>query len=414
VRDIPDVDRIKEAIAKAGWRRVAVLGGGYIGLEMVEQLHGIGIEVTLVQSLPQVMQQVDTELAELIHTELTSKGVKLLLGNAVTGIEAAEQGNGITIVTNTGAREHVDAGILGLGVRPEVQLARDAGIALGPRGGIKVDELLRTSVPNVWAVGDCIEVNDWITGAPSLIALAGPANRQGRCVANNIFGGKDSYDGTLGTAVIRVFSLTIACTGANEKTLKRSGIPYQAVHLHPNSHASYYPGAKPIAMKLLFDPESGRILGAQAVGEEGAERRIDVIATAIKGGLKATDLVDLELCYAPPFGSAKDPVNLAGMIAENISSGTVRYTTWDTIPEHAFLLDVRDPAEVAKGTIPDSYHIPLNELRSRLSELPKDREIVAFCQSGQRSYYACRILTLNGFSCRNLSGAYKTWVMAPR
>ena len=409
VRDIPDVDRIKESMAAKKWKRVVVLGGGYIGLEMIEQLHRIGAEVTLIQSLPQVMQQIDPELAALIHDELRAHGVKLILGDAVESIEKHENGCALTVVTKSGAREEADVGIIALGVRPETTLAANAGIRLGDRGGIKVDDQLRTSHPNIWAAGDCIEVQDWITRAWSLIALAGPANRQGRTVANNIFGKEDRYDGTLGTAVIRVFRLTVACTGANERSLTRAGIRYQAVHLHPNSHAGYYPGAKPIALKVLFSPDNGKLLGAQAVGEDGVERRIDIIATAIKGGLTAPDLVDLELCYAPPYGSAKDPVNVAGMIAENMLSGDVSSLTWNTIPKDAFLLDVRDGTEVAKGKIPSSVNIPLNEVRDRLNEIPKDREIVAYCQSGQRSYYACRILTLNGFRCHNLSGAYKTW-----
>ena len=410
VRDIPDVDRIKESLATTGWKKVGVVGGGYIGLEMVEQLHRIGIEVVLLQAQPQVMVQVDEEMASLIHTELTSHGVQLALGDPLA--EVVEREGGVTLVTKGGARFDVDAGILALGVRPEATLAKEAGIKLGSKGGIEVDEYLQTSIPNIWAVGDVIEVTNFVTHEPSLIALAGPANRQGRMVADNIFGAGKRYSGTMGTAVIRVFDLTIACTGANERTLQAKGTPYHAIHLHPNSHAGYYPGAHPIALKLLFSRDDAKILGAQAIGKDGVEKRIDVIATAMKGNLSAVDLAELELCYAPPFGSAKDPVNIAGMIAENVMLGKVSPISPREITPETFLLDVRDPSEHAKGAIPNAAHIPLNELRKKLHELPKDREIVAYCQSGQRSYYACRILTMNGFACRNLSGAYKTWSAA--
>jgi NADPH-dependent 2,4-dienoyl-CoA reductase/sulfur reductase-like enzyme/rhodanese-related sulfurtransferase len=407
VRDIPDVDRIKEDFERRGWKKVGVVGGGYIGLEMVEQLHRLGVSVSLLQGQEQVMMQVDPEMASLIHQELTSHGIELTLNDPLT--EISEREDGITLIAKSGKSIDVDAAILGLGVRPEVSLAQGAGIELGTRGGIKVNRFLETSIPHIWAVGDVIEVENYITHEPSLIALAGPANRQGRSVANSIFGNPDPYDGTLGTAVIRVFDLTIACTGINERALKAKGTPYHAIHLHPNSHAGYYPGAHPIALKLLFSPTSGEILGAQAIGRDGVEKRIDVIATAIKGKLRAQDLVDLELCYAPPFGSAKDPVNIAGMIAENVLSGLVTPVTSPQSGPEDILLDVRDPSEIEKGIIPGALHIPLNELRSRLNEIPREKRVIVYCQSGQRSYYACRILMQNGYTCRNLSGAYKTW-----
>ncbi len=407
VRDIPDVDRIKEDFVRRGWKKVGVVGGGYIGLEMVEQLHRLGVSVSLLQGQEQVMMQVDPEMASLIHQELTSHGIELTLNDPLT--EISEREDGITLIAKSGKSIDVDAAILGLGVRPEVSLAQGAGIELGTRGGIKVNSFLETSIPHIWAVGDVIEVENYITHEPSLIALAGPANRQGRSVANSIFGNPDPYDGTLGTAVIRVFDLTIACTGINERALKAKGTPYHAIHLHPNSHAGYYPGAHPIALKLLFSPTSGEILGAQAIGRDGVEKRIDVIATAIKGKLRAQDLVDLELCYAPPFGSAKDPVNIAGMIAENVLSGLVTPVTSPQSGPEDILLDVRDPSEIEKGIIPGALHIPLNELRSRLNEIPREKRVIVYCQSGQRSYYACRILMQNGYTCRNLSGAYKTW-----
>lgn len=407
VRDIPDVDRIKEDLERRGWKKVGVVGGGYIGLEMVEQLHRLGVSVSLLQGQDQVMMQVDPEMASLIHQELKSHNIDLTLNDPLTEIEERE--NGITLTARSGKRLDVDAAILGLGVRPEVSLAKDAGIELGPKGGIKVNKFLETSIPHIWAVGDVIEVENYITHEPSLIALAGPANRQGRSVANTIFGDPDPYDGTLGTAVIRVFDLTVACTGANERLLRAKNIPHHAIHLHPNSHAGYYPGAHPIALKLLFAPKTGEILGAQGVGKDGVEKRIDVIATAIKGKLRAQDLVDLELCYAPPFGSAKDPVNIAGMIAENVLNGLVTPVTSPESGPEEVLLDVRDPSEVEKGMIPGAIHIPLNELRARLHEIPREKRVTVYCQSGQRSYYASRILMQNGYACRNLSGAYKTW-----
>jgi rhodanese-related sulfurtransferase len=306
--------------------------------------------------------------------------------------------------------------VLGLGVRPEVGLAKDAGLRIGDRGGIRVNEFLQTSDPDIWAIGDAIEVRDFVTGEWSLIPLAGPANRQGRIAADNIFGRPSQYSGTLGTAILRVFRLTAACTGANERALVRSGLPFQAVHLHPGSHAGYYPGAEPIALKVLFAPDTGRVLGAQAVGKDGVDKRIDVLATAIRAGLSVHDLAELELAYAPPYGSAKDPVNLAGMAAQNALNGDVRLVQWSELehldPERTLLLDVRTDAERQRGFIPNSIHIPLEQLRARLGELPKDREVVVSCQSGQRSYFAARILTQHGFAVRNLTGSYRTWSAA--
>jgi rhodanese-related sulfurtransferase len=307
----------------------------------------------------------------------------------------------------------VDLVIWSIGVRPETKLAADAGLTLGTTGGIVVNEHLQTSDPNIYAVGDCIEVTHGILKTPAFIPLAGPANRQGRIAADNICGIRSTYRGTIGTAIVRVFSLTAACTGANERLLERAGIPFKAIHLHPNSHAGYYPGAKPLALKVLFHPDTGELLGAQAVGEAGVDKRIDVIATAIQGGLSIEDIAELELCYAPPFGSAKDPVNMAGMVGENICRDIISTVSWrelEALAPQTTLLDVRDEAEVAKnGGIPRALNIPLNSLRSRLSELPKDKELIVYCHSGQRSYNACRILRQHGFRCRNLSGAFATW-----
>jgi rhodanese-related sulfurtransferase len=303
-----------------------------------------------------------------------------------------------------------------LGVRPESKLARDAGLELGATGGIKVDAHLRTSDPNIYAVGDAIEVAHGVTGAPALIPLGGPANRQGRTAADNIFGTASEYPGTLGTAIVRVFDLTAAVTGANEAQLTAAGVAFDAVHLHPNSHAGYYPGAKPVALKVLFAPGTGRLLGAQAVGAEGVDKRIDVLATALRAGMTVDDVAELELCYAPPFGSAKDPVNLAGMAAQNARAGRVRTIQWHEVgrldPERTLILDVRDAKEREGGAIPGSAHVPLAELRARLGELPRDKEIVAHCATGQRSYSACRVLAQRGFRCRNLTGSFKTWKAA--
>ena len=309
-----------------------------------------------------------------------------------------------------------DALILGLGVKPEARLAREAGLESGELGGIRVNEHLQTSDPHIWAVGDVIEVRDGVTGQWASIPLAGPANRQGRVAADVIFGRASRYNSTWGTAVLRLFQLTAACTGANAKSLRRANIPFEAVHLHPSSHAGYYPGAQPIALKILFDPTNGRLLGAQAVGRDGVDKRIDVLATALMAGLTVHDLAELELAYAPPFGSAKDPVNLAGMVAQNVLSSETSIVQWDEVaslnPATTLLLDVRDPDERAAGFIPGSIHIPLSELRQRLNELPRNRTLVAYCHSGQRSYLATRLLNQLGFKARNLTGAWRTWLAA--
>jgi rhodanese-related sulfurtransferase len=297
-----------------------------------------------------------------------------------------------------------------------VTLAKAAGLKLGERGGVCVNQHLQTTDPAIWAVGDAIEVRDPVTGRWSVIPLAGPANRQGRIAADNIFGRPSLYRGTLGTAIVRVFGLTAGCTGASERTLSAAGIPCQALHLHPGSHAGYYPGAEPIAIKVLFAPNTGRLLGAQAVGRDGVDKRLDVFATALKAELTVDDLAELELAYAPPYGSAKDPVNMAGMAAQNALAGDVELVQWHEIaaldPARVLVLDVRRPDERVQGHIPGSTHIPLDQLRGRLAELPRDREIIVFCQSGQRSYFASRILAQRGFRVRNLTGSWRTWKMA--
>jgi len=304
--------------------------------------------------------------------------------------------------------------VMSVGVRPEVTLAREAGIEIGQRGGIVVDEHMRTSVPDIFAVGDAIEVEDFVGGYPAVIPLAGPANRQGRIAADTIFGRESSYHKTQGTAICKVFDMTVAVTGMNEKNLKRTGRRFEKIYVHPANHASYYPGASPISLKLLFDPETGEILGAQAIGRKGVDKRIDVLATAIRAGMTVMDIQHLELAYAEPYGSAKDPVNYAGFTASNVINGDMGICHFEDVAnpgDGCYLLDVRTRPEVEAGTIPGANHIPVDDLRERLGELPKDKEILVFCQVGLRGYIACRILSHNGFTCRNLTGGYKTYGM---
>lgn len=419
LRTIPDMDGVMDWITKRDAKAALILGGGFIGLEAAEQLHRRGLSVTVVEKNPQVLTPLDPEMAAHVHLELKRHGVRLALGNPVERFEDAGPGEtaaASVAVLADGTRLPADVVIVGVGVRPESKLAREAGLEVGPTGGVKVDGRMQTSDPHIYAVGDVVEVTHGVTGTPAVIPLGGPANRQGRIAADNVAGREAHYRGTLGTAVVRVFDTTAAVVGANEALLTRTGTPFQAVHLHPNSHAGYYPGAKPIALKVLFHPESGRLLGAQAVGEDGVDKRIDVIATALFAGLTVDDLAELELCYAPPFGSAKDPVNLAGMAAQNVTAGLVRVAQWHEVPAlvaaGAVVVDVREPAERDGGVIPGSLSIPLGDLRDRLGELPKEKELLVHCASGQRSYNACRVLTQHGYTCRNLTGSFKTWKAA--
>lgn len=417
LRNIPDMDAIIGWIDTKKARRAVVLGGGYIGLEMAEQLRHRGLEVALVDIAPQVLAPIDPEMAAILHEEMRAHGIDLHLGVGAAKFDeprADEHAMAAMVELTNGKRLPADIVILGLGVKPEVGIARAAGLEIGARGGIRVDDRLRTSDAAIYAVGDAVEVRDTNTGEWALIPLAGPANRQGRIVADQLNGIDSRYAGTQGTAILRLFDLAAGCTGANEKTLKRLGRPYRAVHLHPGSHAGYFPGAKPIAIKLLFDPADGRVLGAQAVGEDGVDKRIDVLATAIKARLTVDDLAELELAYAPPFGSAKDPINLAGMIAQNIQRGLVETAQWSDVPatpdtQGPLVLDVREGTEVDAGAIPGSMRIPLGQLRARLDELPRDRELIVHCASGQRSYNAVRLLVQRGFRARNLSGSWRTW-----
>jgi NADPH-dependent 2,4-dienoyl-CoA reductase/sulfur reductase-like enzyme/rhodanese-related sulfurtransferase len=419
MRTVPDAEAVAAQCNAHPGGRAVVVGGGYIGLEMAEQLHRRGMRVAVVEALPQVMAMLDMDMAARLHAEIVANGVDLHLGDGVAAFEepgADEACVASVVVLKSGARLPADLVILGMGVRPDVALARDAGLEIGALGGIRVDEQMRTSDPDIHAVGDAVEVRHGITGAWSLLPLAGPANRQGRIAADVIAGRHGRYKASWGTGIIRVFGLTAAATGANERMLRAAGIPYETLHLHPFSHASYYPGATQIALKVLFDASTGRILGAQAIGQDGVDKRIDVLATAMQAGLTIDDLADLELAYAPPFGSAKDPVNLAGMMGQNVRAGDVALAQWSDAASltdgSALLLDVREPGEWAQGHIPGAVHIPLGQLRQRLGELPKDKPLLVYCRSGQRSYFACRILNQNGFETRNMTGAYLTWMAA--
>jgi CoA-disulfide reductase len=409
LRNVPDTDKIKAYVDEQKPKRAVVIGGGFIGVEMAENLRERNVEVTLVEMANQVMAPIDYEMAAIVHAHMKEHGVKLILEDGVQAFE--EQGRIVRL--NSGKEIQTDMIILAIGVQPESTLAKEAGLELGVRGTIKVNERLQTSDPSIYAIGDAIEVKDYINGTETMIPLAWPANRQGRLVADHINGRDIKYKGTLGTSIAKVFDLTVAATGNNEKTLKRLGIPYEVVHVHPANHATYYPGAAQISLKLIFDKETGTIYGAQAVGKDGADKRIDVLATAIKGGLKVMDLPDLELAYAPPYSSAKDPVNMAGYVASNIMDGDVETVQWHEIDELVqkgnMLIDVRDPGEVARGAISGAVNIPLNELREHLDELPKDQTIYVTCQVGLRGYLASRILMQHGFKVKNLDGGYKTY-----
>ncbi|HOX07654.1 MAG TPA: FAD-dependent oxidoreductase [Planctomycetota bacterium] len=408
---IPDMDRIVSRV-KAGARRAVVIGAGFIGLEVAENLRERGLEVDLVEMLPQVLPTLDAEMAGPLAAELAARGIRLHLGARVTGINRPSApdtaGREIRVCLDGGTELPADFVILSVGVRPNSELAAAAGLPLSERRGVVVDERMRTSDPAIYAVGDVVAVNNLVTGKPAQIPLAGPANRQGRIAAENVFGRRTAYKGSLGTAVVKVFGLTAASAGLTERQLRAEGLKHERIYLHPLSHAGYYPGAQAMHLKLLFSPE-GKVLGVQAVGREGVDKRVDVIATAMRGGLTVYDLEELELAYAPPYGSAKDPVNFAGMVAANVLRGDSRVSHAGAIPQGAFLLDVREPAEHAAGHLPGSTLIPLGQLRGRLRELPRDRHIVVYCKVGLRGYLAERILRQQGFDCSNLSGGMTTW-----
>ena len=408
LRNIPDMDQIKAYISEHQVQRATVIGGGFIGLEMMENLVELGIQVQLVEMAPQVMPNMDFEMAQMLHAQINMHGVNLILED---GLKEFRQ-EGKELILTSGRKLESDLTILSIGVLPENTLAKEAGLELGFKGGIKVDAQMRTSQADIFAIGDVIEVVDAVTGGATNIPLAWPANRQGRLVADVINGLDAAYQGTQGTAVAKIFELTAASTGNNERQLQGLGLDYQAIHIHPNSHAGYYPGASPIALKLLFAPD-GKIYGAQAIGTEGVEKRIDVIATAMRFGAKADLLASIELAYAPPYSSAKDPVNMLGYVADNLLAGQFDSFQWhqvaDLQAQGAYFLDVREDFELATGQIQGSKTIPLNQLRQRLEELPKDEPIYVYCQVGHRGYNAVRILQQAGFVAKNLDGGYKTY-----
>ncbi len=410
LRTVPDSREIRSWIETRSPRKAVVVGGGFIGLEMAENLVLRGISVTVVEMAAQVMPPLDAEMAQYARRHLEAKGVKLALSDGVTGFEQGGDG-GLLVHTKSGAVYEADLVILAIGVRPEIGLARAAGLEIGERGGIRVDPQMRTSDAHIWAVGDAVEVKNRITEQWELVPLAGPANRQARVAADAICGRDSHFAGVLGTAVCGFFGLTVALTGATEKSLLRAGISdFKFIYLHPVQHVGYYPGAQAMHLKLLFRSSDGRLLGAQAVGGEGVARRIDVIATAIQMKATVFDLEEEELCYAPQFGGAKDAVNFAGMIASNVMRGDMELAPWDGLESTgAFLLDVREPNEVMAGAIPGFVNIPLGQLRAKLDELPRSKEIWVTCAAGQRGYYAARILAQHGFRVKNLSGGYRIY-----
>jgi NADPH-dependent 2,4-dienoyl-CoA reductase/sulfur reductase-like enzyme/rhodanese-related sulfurtransferase len=411
LRNLHDVDRIKEQVDR-GVRQAVVVGAGFIGLELVENFVRRGIATTVVELQDQVLPPFDKEMTTPIAEHLTSKGVSLLLRQSADAFERSA--DGLTVRLKSGQHLQAQLAILGVGVRPENKLAVDAGLDVGPRGGIRVNEHLQTSDPDIYAVGDAIEVRDFVTGDPTQVPLAGPANRQGRIAADHIFGRAARYRGTQGTAIVRVFDRSAAMTGASEKVLRRSNRPFRKIYVHPAHHAGYYPGAEAMTLKLLFEPQTGKILGAQAVGGAGVDKRIDVLAVAIQAGMTVFDLEEMELAYSPQYGSAKDPVNMAGFVAAGLLRGDhpqvdVEALLAPTPGMRPFLLDVRTPQEFSAGHIPDAVNIPVDELRTRSGELPEGRMIAVYCQVGQRGYLATRILLHAGFTATNVGGGYKTY-----
>ncbi len=413
LRNLSDMDQIKQQ-AESEKGNAVIIGGGFIGIEMAENLKNLGWHVSLVELADHLLPALDPEMAAIVEDHLEAEGIQLYLQEEVS--EFRQRGK--QVVLKSGNVLPADMVILAVGVTPDTRLAEQAGLELGIRKGIIVNDQLQTSDPHIYAVGDAVQVKDWIHGQPALIPLAGPASRQGRLVADQIAGHPIVYHGTLGTSIVKACQLAAAVTGSSEKTLKKMGARYQAAHVQPQSHAGFYPGATPLAMKLLFDPVSGKILGAQVVGQKGVDKRIDVLATAIKAGLTVEDLAELELAYAPPYSSAKDPVNFLGFVASNIRAKLLDTVQWHELEEKlqqgGLLIDVREPIEYEMGAIPGAINIPLGQLRERLSEIPKDQPLYVYCQVGQRGYFATRILKQSGFQVRNLDGGYKTYKMATR
>ncbi len=415
LRNVPDTDTIKNYLVRENPRRAVVVGGGFIGLEMAENLHEAGVHVDVVEMANQVMAPLDFSMAAIVHQHLADKGIGLFLEDGVTRFE--DTNGKVTVHLRSGKQIEADMVLLSIGVRPETKLAKEAGLEIGSLGGIAVDAYMQTSDTDIYALGDAVEVQHPVTGKPALIPLAGPANKQGRIVADNIvFGNKETYQGTMGTSIAKIFDLTVAAAGANAKLLKRENIAYVSSYTHSTSHAGYYPGAVPLSVKILFTPTDGRLLGAQVVGFNGVDKRIEMLAQVIQRKGTVADLIALEHAYAPPYSSAKDPVNMAGFVAENILSGKSRIIHWrdiETLEPETIRIDVRTPHEYQLGTIPGFINIPVDVLREHLDELPKDKPIVVTCAVGLRGYLAYRILTQSGFkNVCNLSGGYKTWSVA--
>lgn len=433
LRNIPDMDRILETIQMNQPDHATVIGGGFIGLEMMEAFHQLGIKTTLIEMADQVMTPIDREMAGFAHAEIRAKGIDLRLGVALQAVEfkpttsmpSIDSGentehqhmNGeLDLTLSNGETLTTDILIMAIGVRPETKLAAEAGLHIGALGGIETNESLQTSDPSIYAVGDAIEEKDFVTGQSTLVPLAGPANRQGRMAADNMLGRSETYQGTQGTAICKIFDLAVASTGKNEKQLKRAGIAYEKVYVHTASHASYYPGAEIVSFKMLFDPTSGKIFGAQAVGKDGIDKRIDVMAVAQRAGMTVEQLQHLELTYAPPYGSAKDVINQAAFVATNLMKGdakAIHFDEIDSLTDDQLLLDVRNPGELDNvGYLPGAINIPVDQLRQRMNELPKDKEIIIYCQVGLRGNVAYRQLVNNGYKARNLLGGYRTYAFA--
>lgn len=412
LRNVPDTYAIKDYIQNNSVKRAVVIGAGYVGIEMAENIHNLEINTTIVELSDHVMGPLDYDMAVLVHQHMKTKNIEFYLNDGLK--EIFDNNNDLSIELSSGKKIKCDIIILAIGVRPEVKLAKEAGLKIGQRGGIEVNEYLETSNPDIYAVGDAIEVIDYINNAKSIIPLAGPANKQGRIAANNIYEAKEKYQGTQGSSIIKIFDLTVGGTGNNEASLKRNNIEFLKTYIHGSSHAGYYPGAAPISIKLLFSPSDGKVLGAQVIGYEGVDKRIDVIATAIRANMTVYDLEKLELSYAPPYSSAKDPVNIVAFTACNILKGDHSVVHWDQIDSmingSSFLMDVRTEIEYNLGTINDAINIPLDSLRQRMQEIPKDKKIIIFCEVGLRGYLAYRILKQSGFGdVVNLSGGYKTY-----
>lgn len=410
LRTVEDTFRIKDYINKKNPRSVILAGGGFISLELAENLRHLGMDVTIIQRPKQLMNPFDVDMASFIHSEMRSHGIRLLLGHTVEGFEETE--NGVRVLLKEEAPLSADMAVLAIGVSPDTRLAEMAGLKLGIKNSIIVNERMETSVPNIFAVGDAVQVKHFVSGEDSLISLAGPANKQGRIAADNICGKDSRYSGSQGSSIIKVFNMTAAVTGLNEKSAKKAGLSVDKVILSPMSHAGYYPGGKVMTMKVVFEKETYRLLGAQIVGYEGVDKRIDVLATAIRAGMKATDLNELDLAYAPPYSSAKDPVNMAGFMIENIASGQLKQFHLEDINDlpldgSVTLLDARTEGEFSRGHVTGFINIPVDQLRENLNKLPKDKPVYVMCQSGLRSYIACCILKGEGYDAYNFSGGYR-------